>query len=306
MLEATEVVDGRYRVVRLLGRGGMSEVYRAERLDDGSAVALKLIDSHNLTGDKAIERFRREAELSRRIDHPNVVTVFEVLHVDGRAGELPCMVLEFLDGHTLADHLHEHGRMSLREARPIVDQIAAALSAAHAVGVIHRDLKPDNIFLVGRDGTSRVVLTDFGVARSADEEGPDLTATHVIPGTPEYMAPEQLELETASSRSDLYTLGLVMYEMVTGRAAFTGSSPLEAVFARVKDDPEPPRKHVADLPLAWDQTIMRCLERDPAKRFATAESLVASLDAEGMTTSYRWVLIVVALVVIALMMWLWL
>jgi serine/threonine protein kinase len=290
LLAAGDLVASRYRVSGLLGRGGMGEVYTAEDLVDGEQVALKLIHPELLGSDKARSRFEREVEWTRKIDHPNVLKIREFLKVDppqGAAGSVPCVVMELLQGRTLADHLGERQQpMSCAEARPIVCQVAAALAAAHRSGIVHRDLKPDNIFLVPTGmGALRVVLTDFGVARTdrgknLGEDSQSFTASNVLIGTPDYMAPEQLELEKASPISDLYSLGLVFYEMVTGQLPFVARNKLEAVFLRVKQPAPSPRLLVPDIDEDCERVIVRCLKRDPIDRYSKAQEIIRELDGD--------------------------
>ncbi|MCP4658026.1 MAG: serine/threonine protein kinase [bacterium] len=284
-----DVLRDRYRIVHFIGQGGMGEVYEVEDQKRGEMVALKTVLPKLLGSAKVIARFRREIELSRRISHPNVLRIFDVFELRSRVGEAesrvasaPCMIMEFLAGKTLADRLQEDGRMPAEQARPLVCQMAAALAAAHRAGVVHRDLKPDNIFLVPTGNGIRVVLTDFGVARPNKPNGDDttFTATDVIVGTPTYMAPEQLELEEAMPVSDIYTLGLVIYEMITGTFPFKGDTAIQVVFKRIQEDAPSPRQVVPDLDDTWDQLILRCLERDPKQRLAHAEDIVGILEGD--------------------------
>lgn len=285
-----DLVDGRFRIVDLLGRGGLSEVYHAvvtkpsEHLAAGQEVALKLVMPDQPSSDKAMARFEREWRWTRRIGHPNVIDVKEFFRLRRGAQEVPCLVMEWLDGDSLIDHLERHGVMSCDEARPIICQMAAALDAAHRAGIVHRDLKPANVLLVpSADGPPRVVLTDFGVARedkSTDlrDDSQSLTASNVILGTPEYLAPEQLELEEAQASSDLYALGLCFYQMVTGSLPFESDSPLEAVFQRVQQPAPSPRSKVPDIDRDSERVILRCLERDPKDRYATGAEIIRDLD----------------------------
>ena len=292
LLAAGDLVAGRYHVEGLIGRGGMGEVYAARDVSAEDRVALKLIHPELLGSSKTRSRFEREVELTRRIDHPNVLKVRDFLKVEPPGREnahVPCVVMEFLEGPTLADHLAERkAPMSSDEAKPIVCQIAAALAAAHRAGVVHRDLKPDNVFLVPdrKTGALRAVLTDFGVARSDrsrsanNEDSQSFTASNVLIGTPDYMAPEQLELEKASPLSDLYSLGLVFFEMVTGRLPFQSKNRLEAVFQRVKEPAPPPRSIRPEVSEDCDRVIQRCLQRDPSDRFTNAQEIIRELDGD--------------------------
>ena len=289
-LRPDEVLRDRYRIVRLIGRGGMGEVYEAVDLESDERVAVKTVLSKLLGSLKVIARFRREIDLSRRISHPNVLHIYDVFEIPPRPEDpagieatSPCMVMEFLEGETLADRLCDGRRVPPEEARGLVIQMAQALGAAHRADVVHRDLKPDNIFLVsGEGGSIRVVLTDFGVARpSSPEQEESFTATDVIVGTPTYMAPEQLELEEALPASDIYTLGIVIYEMLTGKFPFEGETAIQVVFMRVQEDPIPPRRFMPELDDVWDHLILRCLERDPKERLSDAHEIVAILEGES-------------------------
>ncbi len=321
MFRAGEIVRARYRVDRLIGKGGMGEVYQVHDLRTDDQLALKTVLRERVGNDKVVARFQQEAELSRRVSHPNVLQIYDVFEVRkaGFVEPVPCMVMEYLDGSTLADRLEVEKRLTVEGALPIVCQMATALAASHRAGVVHRDLKPDNVFLVPeKDGEPRAVLTDFGVARTTPTEvggmeSDSLTATNVILGTPFYMAPEQLELETATPATDIYTFGLVIYEMVTGTLPFLAQSTLQTVFRRVREDPASPREHRPDLDVAWEQTILRCLAREPANRFGNAEEICAALSgsevepgssvAEPVPPSFV-ALIVGGVLVVALVIWL--
>ena len=297
-----DTIAGRYRIVRLVGTGGMGQVYEAEELDAGERaaagrrVAIKTVLPDLLGNRKIIARFEREAELSRRISHASVLRIFEVLNAqnpadadaDADAAPVPIMVMELLAGETLADRLIDGRLLRPEEGVPLICQMAAALTAAHRAGVVHRDLKPDNVFLVPEDSGTRVVLTDFGVARRSTPASRDesLTASNVLLGTPDYMAPEQLELEIATPASDIYTLGLVMFEMLTGKPPFEADTALKMLFRRVQEEPPSPRVHLPDLDPRWEEVILRCLARDPKDRYAEAQDLIRVLDGDRS----RWLL----------------
>lgn len=275
----------------------MGEVYEAADRERGEHVALKTVVPKLLGSTKVVARFRREIELSRRISHPNVLAIYEVFELpppsdrpEDRGRWAPCMVMELLHGETLADRLGRDQKIPPDEARPMVCQMAVALGAAHRAEVVHRDLKPDNIFLVDQeDGTILVKVTDFGVARPNNSGKEDaFTATDVIVGTPTYMAPEQLELEDALPVSDIYTLGLVMFEMITGQFPFQGETAIQVVFKRVQEDPPSPREYVPDLEERWEEVILRCLERDPHQRLQHAEMIAEMLKEGGGEESRPW------------------
>jgi serine/threonine-protein kinase len=254
--EPGAVLAGRYRMVAPLGRGGMGEVWRADDLALGQPVALKFLPEP-LAGDPdRLQRLRKEVALARRVSHPNCCRVYDLAGDGGR----PFLTMEFVDGEDLAGLLRRVGRLPEEKAVEAARQLCAALAAVHAQGVLHRDLKPANVML---DGRGKVRLADFGLAAAAAEAGEDR------PGTPAYMAPEQLTGQPASERSDLYALGLVLYELFTGRRAFEGAG---------RDaPPSRPSRHVSGLAPAVERTILRCLEKDPAARPASAYEVLAGL-----------------------------
>ncbi len=279
-------VDGRYRIVRIVGKGGMGEVYEAVDLETEERVAIKTVLPSLLSNRKILRRFDREFELSQRISHPGVLRIHRVLRIarPGAAPEdesIPCMVMEFLEGESIADRLIEGRLIDPEEAIPLTCQMAAALTAAHRAGVVHRDLKPDNIFLVPNGDQTRVVLTDFGVARhNTGPRDDSLTASNILLGTPDYMAPEQLELEDAMPASDIYTMGLVIFEMILGEPPFVADTPLKTVFLRMQEDPPSPLSFRPDLDQRWEQVILRCLARQPEDRFEEAQDLIRVFEGD--------------------------
>ncbi|MEL7060452.1 MAG: protein kinase, partial [Acidobacteriota bacterium] len=281
----------RYRVVAFLARGGMGEVYEADDLALGQRVALKTISARLGADTAAIDRFKREIALARLVTHPNVCRIFDLgRHVPAEGGEpVVFLSMELLRGETLAALLKRRGRLTPAEAQPLAAQMAEALEAAHRAGVVHRDFKSENVFLVAqgqhadRLDDARVVVTDFGVARGA---GPnDALAARVtgaaIVGTPAYMAPEQVEGTSVGPAADLYAFGIVLFEMVTGELPFRGSSPLSTAVARLREPAPTPRLHVPALPEAWERTILGCLERAPENRPSSAREALQTLDAEA-------------------------
>lgn len=298
-----DLVAGRYRVTRLVGRGGMGDVFEVEDLELGVRVALKTIRAEGDPEDRkeTVERFRREIQLARRISHPNVCRIFDIGHhvqathegAEGTADDITFLTMELIDGATLADRLRRDGRVPPDEALRIVSQMASALAAAHDAGVIHRDFKSANIMLERpRDGSqmSRAVVTDFGLARSAatgERAAATLTGTGLVVGTAAYMAPEQVAGQQVTTAADIYALGLVMYEMVTGQLPFIGSSPLSTAVKRLHEAPVPPRVLVPDLPAPWETVILRCLERDPADRFSNAREVMAALGGEKVVAGRK-------------------
>ena len=280
------LVAGRYRVLRFVARGGMGEVYEAEDLELSGRVALKLMRDDIVTDARAIERFKREIQLARRVTHPNVCRIFDggMLPPDERGARVPFLTMEFLEGETLAERLHRVVRLTVDETMPLAAQLAAGLQAAHDAGVVHRDFKSANIVLVSSGGAAaRAVITDFGVARAS--HGIDLGATtssaRAVVGSPGYMAPEQLEGTEATAAADVYAFGVVLYEMITGHLPFAASTPLLTALRRLEHPATPPRTHVPDLNAGWQQVLLRCLERKPQARFCAAAAVYAALVATG-------------------------
>lgn len=264
-LPGTRVAD-RYRVVALLGKGGMGEVYRADDLTLEQPVALKFLPQA-LTGDPdALERFRNEVRTARRVSHANVCRVYDVGEAEGQ----PFLSMEYVDGEDLASLLRRIGRLPGDKALEIARQLCAGLAAAHREGVLHRDLKPANVML---DGRGRAMITDFGLAGIAEQiQGYDVRS-----GTPAYMAPEQLTGKEVSERSDIYSLGLVLYEIFTGKRAFDATTLADLVRQRNEQPISTPSSWVKDLDPAVERVIMRCLESEPANRPSSALAVAAAL-----------------------------
>ncbi len=284
-----EVVAERFRITRFLARGGMGEVYEAEDLELHERVALKSIRSELVHDGKALGRFKREVYLAGKVTHPNVCRIFDLFrHAGNSAGGLSrssvvFVAMELLEGETLAEFLRRQPRLSVGDARPIALQIAAGLGAAHSAGVLHRDFKPGNVLLVRRAKGVRAVITDFGLALHSTKEsnpGAPVTGSGDVLGTPAYMSPEQVEGKDLTPASDVYSLGLVLYQMVTGTRAFEDTTPLSMAVRRVKEDPVPPRTLVPDLDRRWESVILRCLEREPKARFQSGEDVADALRGE--------------------------
>jgi len=264
---AGTILAGRYRIIGLLGRGGMGEVYRADDLTLSQPVALKFLPEQLAKDAVRLSRFLTEVRIARGISHPNVCRVYDIGEVDGQR----FLSMEFVDGEDLSSLLRRIGRFSTDKATEIARQICAGLAAAHDKGVVHRDLKPANVMI---DGQGKVRITDFGLAGIAA----DMKEGDVRVGTPAYMAPEQLAGKEVTPRSDLYALGLVLYEMYTGKPPFKrGGSIAELIRDREESTPASPSSHVADLDPAIERAILRCLEKDPRQRPATPLAVAASL-----------------------------
>ena len=256
---------GRYRIIALLGKGGMGEVYRADDLTLGQPVALKFLPDEAARDEGLLERFRGEVRIARRVSHPNVCRVYDVGDVDGQT----FFTMEYVDGEDLASLLRRIGRLPQDKALDIARQLCAGLAAAHTKGVLHRDLKPANIML---DGRGQVVITDFGLAGVAD----DIRGNEIRSGTPAYMAPEQLAGKEVSPRSDIYALGLVLYEVFTGKRAFAESA-AKAMHGPADRTPSRPSSVVKDLDPIVEKVILRCLETEPTARPATALAVAGAL-----------------------------
>lgn len=291
-LAAGEVLGGRFRILRFVGQGGMGEVYEAEHLDLRERVALKTVRADIAGDQRAMERFRREIHLARRVTHPHVCRIFDLERHPTAAGEITFLTMELLHGETLEDRLRRKGEMPTREALPIVAQIADALAAAHRAGVVHRDFKPGNVVLVPAPETPegvRAVVTGFGVGRAADEGRRVLATaeTGLVAGAAAYMAPEQAEGREVTPASDIYSLGVVMYEMVTGERPHAGSTAISMLLRRLREPAPTPRVHVPDLDPRWTAAIQRCLERDPRDRFTAAMEVVKALRGEDVRRRRR-------------------
>jgi len=286
---AGEMVTGRYRITRFLGRGGMGEVYEAEDLDLKERVALKTLLPEIASDGRMIARFKQEIQLSRKIAHPNVCRVFDLARhpADGSTPQpVVFLTMELLAGETLAQKLQREHRLAPDVALPLLAQMAAALDAAHRAGVIHRDFKPSNVMLVDRATGTRAVVTDFGLARSLEGSG-ETTATETgkLMGTLDYMAPELLTGGTATVASDVYALGMTAYKMVTGALPFAAETPLAGAILRSKVPVPSARAAVPDLDPAFDRAVQRALDPEPARRFSSAVQFANALrgDAPSVT-----------------------
>jgi serine/threonine protein kinase len=289
----------------------MGEVYEAQDQVLRSHVALKTLLPEFGADPGMLERFRREVLLARKASHPNVCRVYELYETRTAEGEaLNFLTMEFLEGETLTERLKRQGRLSPAEVLPLLKQIAAGLDAAHAEGVVHRDFKTSNVMLVPRQtgdgsasGEMRAVVTDFGIARALQYEAgleEQVTGTGLL-GTPQYMAPEQVSGGEVGPVTDIYALGLVLYEMLTGSLPFAGATPLESAVKRVNERPPAPRSVVPGLDERWNAAVLKCLEREPRARFSSAGDIVSFLDRPAPLVSRRKVL-TVALVGLAVVL----
>jgi tetratricopeptide (TPR) repeat protein len=285
------LLDKRFSILRLVGEGGMGQVYEARDRELRVSVALKVIRPEIASHPEAVARFRQEVRLARRITHPNICRIYDLnretlVCSDGSSAELLYLTMEFLNGETLADRIQRAGALSPEESLEIARQMAAGLDAAHDIGVIHRDIKPANIHLVvgkrGAQACTRVVITDFGLARldpvqmEAELSSPTSLARPI--GTLCYMAPEQLENGSVSAATDVYAFGLVLFEMITGARAFPPSSLLSGIAQRLNGRTPSAQAVVAEVSAAWEKVIQGCLHLDPAERFPAAADAVKVLE----------------------------
>jgi serine/threonine protein kinase len=276
-----QIVSRRFRILRFLHRGGMGEVYQAYDMRLSVCVALKTLRPDLMSENGAIERFQREIRIAREVAHDNLCRVFEfVEHQVGGDEVIPCIIMEFIDGETLADHLQTRRPLHPDQALPIVKQIAAALDILHASNIVHRDLKPSNVMLTSHsDKSLRAVVMDFGLARTDGETELFESNPNFHLGAPYFMSPESLRGENASAASDIYAFGLLIDEMVTCRRAFSVDSIQSLYFAKLWEDPIPPDLRSANLPAPWVAAILTSIRRQPSERFRSAMAVVDAICA---------------------------
>src|SRR5881628_3489603 len=259
--------DGRYRIQRKLGTGGMANVYLAEDEVLGRRVAIKILNDRHAGDDQFVERFRREAKNAASLSHPNIVSIYD----RGEAEGSYYIAIEYLDGRTLKELLVRNGPPPISIAIDYARQILGAIGFAHRNGIVHRDIKPHNV-VVGRDG--RLKVTDFGIARSGASQ---MTEVGSIIGTAQYLSPEQARGSPVDQTSDLYSVGVVLYEMLTGQVPFTGDTPLEIAMKHLSEVPKPPSELRPEVPHDLDLVVLRALAKDPADRYESAEAMSADL-----------------------------
>lgn len=274
MMDLAGKTLGQYQVIRELGRGGMAVVYEAYQPALNRTVALKVLPP-NLSADAAfVQRFMREARAAARLEHPNIVAIYDVLDLKG----IYCIVMQKLEGEPLHVLIRRNGRLPLDRATRLLGQIASALDYAHESGIVHRDVKPSNI-MVGRG--DHAWLTDFGIAQIVTNAQP--AQTRSIIGTPEYISPEQASGKPAGPASDIYSLGVVAYHLLTGRTPFEAATVHALLYQHAYAPPPPARSFAPDLPPEVDKILARALAKDPAQRFIHAQQLVQSLSAVSQT-----------------------
>ena len=262
------MVDGRYRVIRRLGSGGMADVYLAEDTQLGRKVALKLLYRRFAEDAEFVERFRREASSAAGLQHPNVVQVFDRGQWDGTY----YIAMEYLEGRNLKEVVREHGALDPALAVDLVLQILKAARFAHRRGIVHRDIKPHNVIV---DDEGRAKVTDFGIARAGAS---DMTETGSIMGTAQYLSPEQAQGQPVDARADLYSIGIVLYELLTGTLPFDAESAVTIALKQVSEEPIPPTARNPAVPPALDAVVLRAMRKDPADRYQDAAAFIEALE----------------------------
>src|SRR5881409_1165834 len=259
--------DGRYRIVRKLGTGGMANVYLAEDEVLGRRVAIKILNDRHAGDDQFVERFRREAKNAASLSHPNIVSIYD----RGEAEGTYYIAMEYLDGRSLKELIVARGPAPIHLAVDYARQVLAAIRFAHRHGIVHRDIKPHNVLV---DGEGRLKVTDFGIARAGVSQ---MTEAGSIIGTAQYLSPEQAKGAPVDQTSDLYSVGVVLYELLTGVVPFSGETPVEIAMKHLSTVPPPPSAKRKDVPRDLDLVVMRALAKDPAERYQSAEEMDADL-----------------------------
>src|SRR5580700_11044845 len=275
------LINDRFKIAALIARGGMGKVYRAEQAPLGRVCAIKVLNP-NYAGEHDPEfhkRFFLEASIASKLTHPNTVTIFDYGRTDD---DIYYMAMEYLEGHTLHRAIREAGSFPEERAAHVARQICRALREAHSLGVIHRDLKPANIFLVEHgDETDFVKVLDFGLVKnvSGDGKGEDLTQTGLFMGSPKYMAPEQIRGDKVDARTDIYALGIIMYEMITGKVPFDRPNSVNILMAHVNEEAPPLRQMNPNTQVSaqFEEVIARCMAKSPDQRFRSMDEVLAAL-----------------------------
>ena len=288
-----DLLARRFRIIRFISKGGMGEVYEAEDLELGEHVAVKTVLGSIATNPVAIDRFKREIQLARKVTHPNVCRIFDLVYDPRTSGSIPFLTMELLDGVTLSSYIEQNGSVPLELALVLGRQMAEGLAAAHRAGVIHQDFKPNNVILIdsGDGSPLRAVIADFGLAHNA--RAAEQNSGRKV-GAPAYMAPEQIEGGPISASTDVYAFGVVLYELITGHWPYNAGTVEELEARKLTQAPIPPSKYVPELPIRVERTILRCLARKPEERFSSPLDVVAELAPPRR----RWPLVAAAALVL--------
>src|SRR5918996_3473205 len=269
--------DRRYQITRKLGSGGMANVYLAEDQELGRRVAIKVLDDRHASDNQFVERFRREAKNAAGLSHPNIVSIYD----RGEAEGSYYIAMEYVEGRSLKDRIVSHGPLPLSAAIEVTRQILRALGFAHRRGIVHRDIKPHNVLLAQDgpgDGEPRFKVTDFGISRTTASQ---MTEAGSIVGTAQYLSPEQARGAAVDQRSDIYSVGIVLFELLTGRLPFTGDTPLEIAMKHLSEIPKPPSEVRPEVPADLDMVVLRALAKDPADRYESAQEMERELARVG-------------------------
>lgn len=278
---APRILSGRYEVGELIGRGGMAEVHIGHDSRLGRTVAIKILRS-DLARDPSFQaRFRREAQAAASLNHPAIVAVYDtgedtVTEVTGAVSHVPFIVMEYVEGHTVRDILRDGSAVPIEEALEITAGVLSALEYSHHAGIVHRDIKPANVMLTP---TGAVKVMDFGIARALADSAATMTQTQAVIGTAQYLSPEQARGDQVDTRSDLYSTGCLLYELLTGRPPFTGDSPVAVAYQHVREIPKAPSTVAPDIPAILDSITLRALEKDREDRYSTAAEFRAAIEA---------------------------
>jgi serine/threonine protein kinase len=269
-VQPNETLDGRLQIEGVISRGGMASIYKAKDLVTGQAVAVKIPHQQFESDPTSFERFQREAEIGQKLNHPNILRFLDV----GKHSR-PYIVMEYLEGKTLDQVMNKIRPLPIWDAVQIASQVCGALAHMHEHKIVHRDLKPQNI-MTGNDGSLRIM--DFGIAKSTEMRRITFAGFSPAMGTPDYMAPEQVQGKRGDERTDIYSLGAVLYEMATGSVPFEGDNPFIVMNARITGDPIAPRKLNREIPKEIEEIILHAMEREPHRRYASAAAMKAELD----------------------------
>src|SRR6266516_1688325 len=269
------LLGGRYELDGIVGRGGMAEVFRARDIRLDRVVAVKTL-REDLARDATFQaRFRREAQSAASLNHPSIVAVYDTGEDMSEPSHVPYIVMEYVDGRTLRDLLRDDRRLMPERALEITDGVLRALDYSHRAGIVHRDIKPGNVML-NRQGEIKVM--DFGIARAIADTQATMTQTAQVIGTAQYLSPEQARGERVDARSDLYSVGCLLYELLTGRPPFTGDSPVSIAYQHVREAPIPPSAVDPELPAWADAIVLRAMEKDPADRYQSAADMRSDIQ----------------------------